>query len=266
MGQMKKWFLALSIITLLIFAGVFYWKKPIFQPKPNKVLSAVEAPTTAPTPHAWKQSTVINFDGVPIRISWAIVQPKDVKLYSNLKEQHLSEQIKVDKSCSVLVNGGFYSEENTHLGLFVSNFEVISKFSQSATRNGFLWIDSSDNVKIGADFPSTIPRLGLQSGPLLKLNREPLALAIKNDEPKRRIVAGVALDNNLIFLVFYRDSAEYEGPMLEKLPEIIDLFKKQTGIDIVDAVNLDGGSASVFVSNYDSLRELTIVGSYFCAK
>ena len=266
MGQMKKWFLALSIITLLIFAGFFYWKKstPQTLPHSNNVLSANEAPTV--TPAVWKQSIVINDAAVPIRISWAKVKPEEVKLYSNLKEQKLSEEIKVNKSCQILVNGGFYSEENTHLGLFVSNFEVISKFSQSATRNGFLWIDSSDNVKIGADFPSTIPRLGLQSGPLLKLNREPLALAIKNDEPKRRIVAGVALDNNLIFLVFYRDSAEYEGPMLEKLPEIIDLFKKQTGIDIVDAVNLDGGSASVFVSNYDSLRELTIVGSYFCAK
>ncbi len=261
---MKRW-VFVTFIILLIFAGFFYWKKSTPKP-PDKVLSAIEAPTTMPTPQIWKQSTVLNIDDSMIRISWAVVEPKDVELYSNLKEQHLSEQIKVDKSCSVLVNGGFYSEENTHLGLFVSNFETISRFSQNALLNGFLSIDSADKITISADLPSATPRLGLQSGPLLMLDKEPLTLTIKNDEPKRRIVAGTTLNNNLIFLAFYRDQSIYEGPMLEKLPDIINLFEKQTGIEIIDAINMDGGSASIFISNYDRLNELVHVGSYFCVK
>lgn len=164
------------------------------------------------------------------------------------------------------MNGGFYSKQNTHLGLFVSNFETISRFSQNSLLNGFLSIDSADKITISADLPSATPRLGLQSGPLITRNGESLNLSINNDEPNRRIAAGTTRDNKLIFLVFYRDSAEFEGPLLGKLPEIINLFKKQTGIDIVDAINLDGGSASVFVSNYDLLRELTMIGSYFCIK
>jgi len=257
----KKWFFA-SIIILLIPAGFFYWKKSISKPPPDKVLSATQV--TTPTPSIWKQSTVLNIDGVPIRISWAVVQPKEVELYPNLKERKLSEEIKVNKSCSILVNGGFYSKENTHLGLFVSNFETISKPTQSATLNGFLWINSNEKVVISSQAPNITPRLGLQSGPILILNKEPLTLSINNDQSSRRIVAATTNGNQLYFLAAYRDGSEYQGPLLEQLPEIINLFKKQTGIDIVAAINLDGGSASIFISNYDRLNELAHVGSYFC--
>lgn len=262
---MKKWLLAFSLIVLTV-ASFWFWIKPaIYSPPPNdNVLSATEV--LSPTPHAWKQSTVINFDGTAIRISWAIAEPKDVELYSNLKEQKLSEEIKINKSCQALINGGFYSKENTHLGSFVADFKTISDPLQNALLNGFIWITADNKVLIGINWPSITPRLGLQAGPLLMLDSKSLVLSINNDEPKRRIVAAVTPDNRLIFLVFYRDSAEFEGPMLGSLPEILNLFKKQTNVNFVDAINLDGGSASVFVSNYDLLRELTIVGSYVCVK
>ncbi|MBF8249936.1 MAG: hypothetical protein HW400_537 [Candidatus Levybacteria bacterium] len=265
MGKMKKWII-LIILILLTIAGFFYWKKSASQPPAsnNKVLSANKAPS--PSPSVWPQSIVININNVPIHISWAQVDPRDIELYDNLKEQKLSEEIKANRSCNVLVNGGFYSKENIHLGLFVSNFETLSKTSQSATRNGFLWIDTNDTVVVSSQAPNVAPRLGLQSGPLLMLNNQPLTLAINNDEPERRIVAGVIADNKLIFLVFYREQADFEGPLLQSLPEIINLFKKQTGLKIVNAINLDGGIHSVFASSYDRLVELEYVGSYFCAK
>lgn len=262
---MKKWVFVFFIIIIIILAGGFYWKKSIPQP-PNKVLSAIEAPTTAPTPRIWRQSTVLNIDGVTIRISWAQVNPKEVELYSNLKEQKLFEEIRVNKNCQVLVSGGFYSEENTHLGFFVANFETISQPIQSALLNGFLWINSNETVVIDSNPPNIIPRLGLQSGPLLMQNKEPLTLSIKDDETNRRIIAATTNSNQLYFLAFYRDGEDLQGPMLGELPEIINLFKKQTGIDIVDAINLDGGSHSIFITNYDLLREQARVGSYFCIK
>ena len=262
---MKKWLFIFIFIILLIFAAFFYLKKSATQtPSSNKVLSAVEAPTT--TPVAWKQSTVINVDGIPIRISWAKVKPEEVELYSNLKEQKLSEEIKVDKSCQILVSGGFYSKENTHLGLFITNFETISPPLQNSTLNGFLWISSDGTITISSDFPIISPRLALQSGPLLTLNGQSLVLSMNNDESSRRIVAATTGDNELYFFAVYRDRSDYQGPLLKKLPEIINLFKKQTSIDIVDAINLDGGSASVFITNYDLLRELAHIGSYFCIR
>lgn len=267
MRLMKKWIFAITLIFIII-AGLFYWRRLIPQPSlpNNKVLSATEAPAVSPTPHIWKQSTVIDFEGVPIRISWAQVLPKEVELYSNLKEQKLSEEIKVDKSCSVLVNGGFYSKENTHLGLFVSNFEVVSSSIKSSLLDGFVLISTDNQITITTDPPGVTPRLAFQSGPILMLNKKLLSLVINNDEPSRRIVAAATNSNQLIFLVFYRDQSDLQGPLLGQLPKIIDLFAKQTGIDIVDAINLDGGTHSIFISNYDLLRESSIVGSYFCIK
>jgi len=260
-----KWLI--TFLGILCIAGiiVFFVKN---QNKENvNVLPATTVnATSTPTPTiALKQSIVLDIEGIPIRISWQIVNPEEVELYSNLKVQQLSEQIKVDKSCSVLINGGFYSKENTHLGLFTSNYDIISQSIQSATHNGFLWIDSN-NVSIGNNPPDANVRIAIQSGPLLLKDGEPLLLKINNDEPSRRIVAGITNDNKLIFLALYRDSAEYEGPKLGLLPEIISLFRKQTNINVVDAINLDGGSASIFITNYVRLNELAHIGSYFCVR
>jgi uncharacterized protein YigE (DUF2233 family) len=263
MWLMKKLLFIFILIIIAVFAGFSYFKKPASQiSPPNKVLSAAQMPTGVPV---ILQSTVIDSEGTSIRISWTFVDPEKTELYSNLKEQHLSEQIKVDKSCQILVNGGFYSKENTHLGLFIANFETISKPIQSALLNGFLSINSR-NVSIKDYVSGVSPRIAIQSGPLLMQNGKALALNIKNDEPSRRIVAGITDDNKLIFLAFYRDDSDYQGPLLGSLPEIISLFKKHTGINITDAINLDGGSASVFITNYVLLRELTRIGSYFCVR
>jgi uncharacterized protein YigE (DUF2233 family) len=264
---MKK-FIISSITICFIIAIVFFVRNQISIQK-SKVLTAkiTAYPTDTPTPSpiAWKQSTVINLKNASIRISWAQVDPKDVILYSNLKEQKLSEEIWVNGNCKVLVNGGFYSKENTHLGLFVSNYSIVSKKIKSPLLNGFLWINDN-NISIENNIPDINPRVAVQSGPLLMQDGNLLPLAINNDEPNRRIVAGTTPDNKLIFLAVYRDGSIYQGPLLGQLPEIISLFKKQTKINIINAINLDGGSASVFISNYDRLNELVHIGSYFCAK
>jgi uncharacterized protein YigE (DUF2233 family) len=260
---MKRRIVVLILICAISTTVFLYFRNTIPQKSSsNTVLSAAGTPT--PSPASWRQSIVINEAGTQIRISWTVVDPDEVELHDNLKEQKLSEEIKTDKNCQVLVNGGFYSKENTHLGLFVTNSEIISPEITSPLLNGFLTI-KSDNISISNNFNDDNERISLQSGPLLIQNNNPLLLKIHNDEPNRRIVAGVT-DNKLIFLVVYRDGSIYQGPLLGQLPEILSLFIKQTGINISDAINLDGGSASVFISNYDRLDELTHIGSYFCIK
>ena len=264
MLMMKKWFFISVAILFLTLAGFIYLKRIVLKKLPsNHVLSAVVIPTSLPV--ILKQSTVINVSGVLTRVSWAIVNPEDAELYSNLKDQHLSEQIKADRNCRILVNGGFYSKEDTNLGLLIADSEVISPFSKNTTRNGILAI-AGNHVSIGNDLTVKNPRIGLQSGPLLMQNGQPLTLKINNDEPNRRIVAGTTRDNKLIFLAFYSDESDLEGLLLGLMPEAVDLFKKQTGINITDAINLDGGSASVFITDYVVLRELNHVGSYFCIR
>jgi len=263
---MKKWIFGLSIILLLAGTFTFFTEKQKFTQKSNVLPAETSIATPIPSPVAIKQSIVIRINDIPIRIAWAKVNPQEIELYSNLKDQKLSEEIKVNKSCSVLVNGGFYSEENTHLGLFIANFETISETSQSTTRNGFLFIDSNEKLTISSAPPEITPKIALQSGPLLILNNEVLSLKINNDEPNRRVVAAKAFDNKLIFLAIYRDNSDFQGPMLGDLPEIINLFSEKTGINVVDAINLDGGIHSVFISNYIRLNELAHIGSYFCVK
>jgi len=247
-------------------AGVFFVQDQI--KKNAKVLPATSVITSIPTPSPTieiKQSVIIDVQETPIRVSWAIVEPEKVELYSNLKNKQLSEQIKVDNSCQTLVSGGFYSKENTHLGLFIGNFSLVSQAVESPLLNGFLWT-KDNNISIGSDFPDTSPKIALQTGPLLFKDSQPLLLAINNDEPNRRIVAATTADDKLLFLAFYRDEAQFLGPLLADLPQIIQTFQEKTNIEITDAINLDGGKHSVFITNYERLNELEHIGSYFCAK
>lgn len=261
---MKK--LVFCTVAFCLIGTVVFFIKNKDAGKTSKVLPArISTETPIPSPILMGQSIVLNFKENPIRIAWASVNPNRVELYSNLKDQKLSEEIKVNKSCSVLVNGGFYSKTNTHLGLFITDFKATSPFSESALRNGFLSI-VTDEAHIQDFPPDNNPRIAIQSGPLLMLNNQMLNLEIKNDQPDRRIVGATTKDGKLIFLALYRDNSEYQGPLLTDLPEIISLFKKESGIKISDAINLDGGSASAFISNYILLRELAYIGSYFCVK
>jgi uncharacterized protein YigE (DUF2233 family) len=263
---MKKWIFGFIASLCLVGMLLLFVKDQIRVKESNVLPAKTSVNTPIPSPVAIKQSIVINFNDIPMRIAWVKVNPQDVKLYSNLKDQKLSEEIYVDKSCSVLVSGGFYSEENTHLGLFVTNFEAISETSQSATRNGFLLIDSNEKLTISSAPPKITPKIALQSGPLLMLNNEVLPLKINNDEPNRRVVAAKTFDNKLIFIAIYRDNSDFQGPMLGDLPEIINLFSEKTGINVVDAINLDGGIHSIFISDYIRLNEFAHIGSYFCIK
>lgn len=262
---MKKILGFLGIICIVSVA-VFFVKNQV--KKETNILPAVSVVTSTPIPSPTitiKQSIVLQVKETPIRISWTIVDPNKVELYSNLKNEQLSEQIKVDNSCQILVNGGFYSKENTHLGLFINNFSLVSQAIESSLLNGFLWI-INDNILIGNNFPDTSPKIALQTGPLLFKDSKPLLLAINNDEPSRRIAAAKTSDNKLLFLAFYLDTAEYLGPLLGDLPEIINEFVKQTNFKITDAINLDGGKHSVFITDYERLNELEHIGSYFCIK
>lgn len=256
---MKKLvFVIIALISSISFAALLVNDR-------KQTPTSISVPNTTPTSTIKKQSIIFDFKEIPIRISWATAQPEQVELYSNLQAKETSEKIKSERNCRTLVNGGFYSKTNTHLGLFVSNFEVLSNTLQSPLLNGFLSIKFKDIV-INSLKPNSDARIALQSGPLLVQNNKPLILSINNDQPDRRIVAATNYHNDLIFLAIYRYNSDFQGPLLQDLPQIIELFKKQTGISITDAINLDGGSASAFITAFEYISELSLIGSYFCAK
>lgn len=257
-----RWiFPAICITLILLVIGLL---RLINNSQPASIVS-----TPTPTPKSSetnKQSVVIDIEELPMRISWVKVDPKNLDLYSNLQEKLTSTIIRAQKNCQVLVNAGFYSKENKHLGLLISNYEIFSKTLSSSLFNGFFSVDEN-GANINTSPPANSSRLAIQSGPILLYNNDARIITISNnDEPARRIVAATTSDTQVLFLAIHRDGSELQGPYLTQVPNILSSFENETGININNAINLDGGSASVFITDSVYLPEVTQIGSYFCAK
>ena len=197
--------------------------------------------------------------------AFIVTDPRNVSLIPNFSEKKTSEQLWSENDCSSGISGGFYDTDNRPLGLFIANGETLRKISNSTLINGFFGIGEDGRPFISRQAPST-SRMALQTGPRLYANGQPLPLAIRNDEHARRMVAAVTSDQNIIFITFYQPESVFDGPRLEELPTRISDINKKELLNITDAINLDGGSASSFIGSNVTLNELTPIGSFFCIK
>ena len=188
----------------------------------------------------------------------AVNDLSSLQLFSNLDEKQSAINLKQKYDCQILTSAGFYDTENQHLGWFQVNGIEMSPRQNNRLFDGFLSISSG---RIDLDFR---PRLGadygLQSGPMLVFDSKPLKLTIKDDQPRRRVVAALTGDNQLIFMVILSPDSNYAGPLLAETPKLV------LGINqaITAAINLDGGSASAFISQDIALKEYSPIGGYFC--
>jgi uncharacterized protein YigE (DUF2233 family) len=177
----------------------------------------------------------------------------------------------IDKyKCEFLTNGGFYQDNDANsgekkpIGLFVYDTKSIGKWSQNRLFDGILSINDFETPRITRITPEDQLRFAVQTGPILIENGNVIKLLIRNDKPERRIVTAVTGDNTLVFYVLYNDKQYFSGPSLTDLPGILKAIEKDSGIDIADAINMDGGTASTFISSDIKLLELTPVGSFIC--
>ncbi len=189
----------------------------------------------------------------------------DLTLHLNLDQKLTAEEALSEYDCSRLTSGGFYTKENSPIGLFVSEGKLASKQIVSALFNGYISISNEGEPSINYS-PVEGASLSLQSGPLLLKDGKTLLLNIKNEDKARRIVLGQNIQNDLIFISIYEKGSVFSGPSLEELPKIIKNFSDRNEFNVIDAINLDGGSASAFISPDQKLTELTRVGSFFCVK
>lgn len=207
----------------------------------------------------------LDYETGELGVLWAYVDdPKKLSLHLNLEDKKTAVSAKEEMQCKLLVNGGFYNKEGKPIGLFVSEGKTLSNWQENSLFNGVLGITKDGNAKItsaGDNYENAV-----QTGPVLIKAGVHKELAIKNDEPERRVVAGVTTEDKLVFLSFYNPASYYLGPNLEDLPALLKSFEKQTGIEIKDAINLDGGTASAFYADGVSLTELRPIGSFFCAR
>jgi hypothetical protein len=89
-------------------------------------------------------------------------------------------------------------------------------------------------------------------------------LQLTHDEEDRRLVVATTGDNQTVFIVFYNPASVYLGPMLADLPNQLKQFQVDNNIQIADAMNLDGGTTSVFRNGDVNLPEAALSGSFFC--
>lgn len=254
---MKK--IILTFIIIVLGFSIFYYfnhqapitSHPLPSPQPKQTLSAIE-----------KLNPILVAANTYYYASILIDEPKDLHFYSNLTDQLSSLELIEKHNCSILVNGGFYDKNFMPLGWLISDGQLISKPITSQLFNGYLSI-SGNNPSI-TSFPPPDVSIGLQTGPLLIQNTLPLPLEIRNDEPRRRLVATITSDQKLLFIAITQNDSLFQGPLLADTPIIVNAIANKLEIPIIHAINLDGGSASTFYNDKVHLKEFSPIGSFFC--
>lgn len=195
---------------------------------------------------------------------WFKLDKKDNILF-NINSQGLgSYEIVNQYSCDYLVNGGFYDEEFKPLGLVTINNERIQQPISSSLFNGFLSFDSNNSTSINKT-PSQNPLIEIQTGPIILFNRQKQNIS-PTGKLARRVLVVIDSDNNTYFIALYDPENVYSGPALSEIYDILTRVEESLNTKFKSAINLDGGSASVFYTKTFKLPEIKTIGSYFCIK
>jgi uncharacterized protein YigE (DUF2233 family) len=254
-----------SFVILLGLISIFVIKYPLSE---EEVLSEKEESETKTLPEDGQENVYdFEYQDKELRAAWFVVEnPRQLSLIANFGEELDSEDILEKYSCKRLVSAGFYNEAGMPIGLFVTNEVMISQASENSTFNGFFSVTNEGKVNINMVQSNKLVKIGLQSGPILAQNGVYKKLDIKNDKPARRIVVSLNEQGKIIFFTVFDEDSVFQGPYLNDLPQVLEAIDGQLDIKIVDALNLDGGSASVFCTENISLQELTNVGGFICVE
>lgn len=189
--------------------------------------------------------------------------PSQLSLHSNLQTPVSSLELYQRNHCDILINGGFYNKSQTHIGWFFSDSFQLSTPETNSLFNGFFYFDKFEKPFITTSPPSDPVIFGLQAGPILILNSQPSVLKLSSDQSEKRSL--VAIDNNQqVIFVYVTSPNNTSGPKLQQLPLLVDLFSKSENLFLLFAINLDGGTASAFITPSIKFTEINHLGSFFC--
>ena len=249
---MKKiLFLVLICCTFVYFCARFVFTKQ----KPSTINYQL---TTNNSPSFYSSPTVSWND---ITYAYEYFEVNDISkltLIANFTQKKTSELLIKENTCQFAINGGYYDTNYKPLGLFMSPVLKTSAI-ESSLINGYVTITNMPSISF--EQPNN-PTLALQTGPMLMADGNRLKLAIKNDEHTRRMIAAISSKGTLMFITIFVPETKVQGPQLGDLPDILKL----TTLDIVSAINLDGGNASMFKNRDIYIQEISSVGSLFCLK
>lgn len=199
-----------------------------------------------------------------------IPKGSEVTLISNFVEKEFGHKIARDHSCSLAVNGGFYTEKGLPLGLFYLDGTYFSKYEASSLATGFFWQKKNREKGIGKTTPADFADLDfiIQTGPYLAPGDYAVKL-IADEKARRSLILSDGNQKLFLAFIFELDDA-YLGPNLADLPRILSLPDVQNRLTVKYFLNLDGGAASFFFAKIYTdeftLSEITPVGSVICIK
>lgn len=247
-------------ILIIICAVVFYILRPLKQP--THITSSKIG--VSPTPRSVAATRTYAYHGKSYTVSWySQGSGERLHLYENFSEKLTATQFSQSHKCSALSNGGFYTPDRQPIGLFATDGKIKQQYHSNTLLNGILTVNENGNSEIRVNPPAHI-WTAVQSGPILVRDGHSVILHIFQDEGARRLVIAITEGNTLIILAFYDSDNSFKGPLLSELPDHIKLFSEYANVQINTAINLDGGSASTFISPDVLLAELVPVGSFLC--
>jgi len=250
---------ALEVLFFLIPVGLIvvlaYISFNAVIEKPQKLTLDI-TPTIKSQPAGLAKSKTVYY-------TFELVDLADLKLIVNSSKKE-AEDLIAEHNCLAAINGGFYAENYQPLGLVVNDGQELSPAVESELLNGYLWLSSLGGFGITRSLPESDLNIGLQSGPLLFENGIKQNLEIANDKQARRSVVAVLKNGNLWFLTIFNRDSVFLGPHLADLPNALEEIAAKEGLVIVDALNLDGGSAAMFKNAEIFLNEYKPVGEILC--
>lgn len=254
-------------LFILCIIGLLWFIFKVSKTTVPTVTTPPNAPSVLPSKRNIPEPLNYIISGETFYFSWfAVDQGDTINLIPNFVKQISSISAAQKNKCTFLSSAGFYSTESKPIGLFVVDSTQLNPYQPNALLNGFFSINSVGIASIETRPPQNMPNIVLQSGPLLIVDGLPQQLAIRNDEPARRIIVVEISTHSIVFLVLYTLENTFKGPKLADIPHHLKEIEKIVNISIINALNLDGGSASAFITNTTSITELTPVGSFFCVQ
>lgn len=251
------------LLAILTFISSLFGIKNVDHYPPAASTYITEPPSTIASPPQAQNVIEKNFENKDYLIYYTKISGKEIELIPNFSQKRTSSEIIKEARCKAAINGGFYSKEGEPLGLFIANGKV---YAEAETENktllaGFFSLDDSGQAIISSIAPEK-SNFAFQAGPLI-INSNKLSTV--DDKPSRRSVLAESLNGEIYTLEITDKEDQYSGPTLSDLPAI--LFSIIEPFQVNKALNLDGGSASVYLEESGfALSELQTIGSMICVR
>ena len=156
------------------------------------------------------------------------------------------------KKATIVINGGFFTEEHKSIGLLIQNSKTINSIHKTSWWSIFGIKGNSPFITTPKDFtPSLEISMALQAGPRLVIDG---AVPKFKEGVAARSAVGITKDGKVVLLVTSEDPIS-----LEELAQRMKKSRYEGGLECVNAMALDGGGSTQLYAKIKKF-ELSVEG------